>query len=251
MDEKNIEELLNNMLKEAGETAIDEMTKEDLEHLEDAYPYEVSKEHESKMKELFETVYEKDTEVEESDKAQNSKTSKGKALKKIFVIAAAAVLILALMISSVGAWRESFVKYFLKEKEEYSDINSYNKNSRGGKDFWADDVYFGYLPEGYELVYEKKMSSKTMINFEKGGEFYIIFDSSKSSFIPRINTESGEVQDIVINNKDMVYSENDMYKVLSWNENNRTNVLSANESKEVLIKIAENIKFIDEKSQGE
>lgn len=239
MDEKLVDEILNNLISEAGPTAIEELEKEDLENL-DKREFEFSKEHEEKMEKFFEEFDKENVKKIKKEKHNFSKVSTS---RKILLVAVITVLMLAAAISSVGAWRESFVKYFLNQKDEYSDLKVVNGNlNRDGKDFRVGSVYFGYIPEGYELNQHKILKDKTNIGFKTNNDLFINFEIEDGEFIHKINTESGDVEEMIINNKDIVYFENDNWRSLIWSENNNTYVLGTNEPKDILIKIAENIK---------
>ena len=250
MDEKMIDEILNNLIKEAGPTAIDEMTREDLANLEKS-EFEFSKEHEEKMEQFLDAVEKESLKKEKTAKkdVMNQKKS-GHPFKKVLILAAATIAILAIAISSVGAWRESFVKYVLNIQEDYSDVKTNNKNTiREGKDCWVDDVYFGYIPSDYDFKTKKVLAKKTIITLDNNKKSFIILEMIDTQSIPKIDTESGKIEEIVVNEKDMVYSENEENKFLTWQENNKVNVLNTTDSKEVLLEIAKNIKFSTDKSQ--
>ncbi|MBQ9314582.1 MAG: DUF4367 domain-containing protein [Clostridia bacterium] len=253
MDEKMVDEILNELIKEAGPAAINELTKEDLENL-DKPAFEFSKEHEEKMQKLFDDVEEESLKRnKKADKKEEHKIVRVSTPRKILIIAAVMMLLSALAITSVGAWRENFIKYILNVQDEYSAVKSNNTNIiREGKDFRADSVYFGYLPVDYELKTHKKFSKKEIITFENNEQNFIIFEAeSKSNIsIREINTESGEIEEIIVNGKDMVYCENSSHKIITWNENGKINDLYTNGSKEMLLKVLENIKFVEEKSQN-
>lgn len=234
MEEKILNKMLDNLIEEAGPIAINNMVKDDLDNL-DVPDVKFSKEHEEKMKQIF---------AEARKAAQSPSVSKPKkkvsVFKKFAVIAAAAVLISGLMISSVGAWRESFVKYFLDIKKEYSDVDERHRDTS----ILIDNVHFGYVPDGF-LFEKKDINDSSTYMYFKLEEKYFILQINESKWNNRVNTESGEFTDFVINEKDMVYSENDGVKMLNWKENKIRYLLYTNESKETLLKIAEGIKIVE------
>ena len=240
MDEKLVDEILDNLISEAGPKAIEELEKEDLKNL-DKKEFEFSKEHEEKMAKLFEEFDKENVKKMKEEVYNSSKTS---TTKKLLLVAVITVLILAIAISSVSAWRESFVKYFLSQKEEYSDLNVINKNlNRNGKDFWVDNIHFGYIPEGYELE-EHRISKKKTIIWFKNNEYTISLEIESDNLNPNINTENSTVDEVQIADKDAVYCENGLFKYLTWNENSKSYILCTNDSKDILIKIAQKIQFV-------
>lgn len=250
MDQKTIEELLDEMIEKAGKAAINEMTKEDLKHLEDAYPYEISKEHEKKMKQIFkEAGYVNEDENRVSNTISTTGENKDNANKftpkKYFVIVAAAVLVFAFAIGGVSAWRESFVNCFFDKKDEYSDV----KGSGKSKEYYVDNIYFKYIPSEYEVKNKEIEGNIKMITFENKNHNYISIDIQKDVYYPQINTESGDIEELIINDKDMVYFERGDFKFLSWREKDCVYTLETNDIKRLLLKIAENIEILDDMSQ--
>jgi len=239
------EKILDNLMKEAGPIAIEEMTKEDLENL-DKPVFEFSKEHEEKMQQLFDEV-EKESlkKLKQEPKKVVSKPIKFLTWKKVLLVAAVLVLAFGLFISTSGAFRESFVKLFLDQKEEYSDV----KNNKTYYEFYSENIFFGYIPIAYEIESEKKLTNQTMLSFENEYDNYILLYLRNKNFVPELNTEDGEIQEVVIAGKDMVYSESEEVKMLAWKEQEYLFTLYTNDSQEVLYKVAEHIKIVDNTSQ--
>lgn len=250
MDEKNLEKLLDDMIEKAGKEAIEEMTKEDLKHLEDAYPYEISEEHERKMKKIFEEASKMPMKKEEGKASKNNivqmdegkKRIKSKNSKKVFVLVAAAVMLFAMLLGSVGAFRDSFVKYFLNVKEEYSEIKG---TSERASELLIDNIYFGYIPEGYVMQNKKKINEFSLLIFSND-ELYLNVEYADAEYAAKTNTENGNPEEIIINNKDMIYSDNGTEKMISWREKGRIFVLHTNDTKEILVKIVENMEIGEE-----
>lgn len=261
MDEKILERMLNNLIEEAGPIAIENMEKED--SYEDVPDVEFSEKHEKKMKEIFEMA--RKVEAERANNKENvinaesgnrvietdfttenvSLTKKVKkrsniGKKRLAVIIAATMVLLGLTITSVSAWRESFSKYFLDKKEKYSDV----KDFKPGSELYIDNIYFGYIPDGFKFVEKNHDLTSDVLCFCHS-EKYFILKIQKDTWSNQINTESGETCDLIIDGKEMVYYENNSYRSLSWRENGYIYILDANCDRKILEEIATNIKFVE------
>lgn len=239
---KEIDEMLDQLIAAAGPRVIEEMTKEDLKEL-DSSSYTFSEEHEKKMQEMFEQMATKG----KISETQTTTKITYKTWRKIAVIAAAMVLVLGVAISSVGAWRESFVSLFLHDKGEYSDVREKNMHN----EFIVDNILFGYIPNGYELSNTKKTDFETIYIFEQSQDeenYFIVEIQNVSLSSQQTNTENSITKDIVIQGKDMVYIENDLVRVITWYDANQIYSIQTNESENVLKKVVENMQFLENES---
>lgn len=230
MDEKILEKLLDNMIKKAGIIAIENMESNE----EEIPDVEFSKEHNEKMEEIFKKARRLEYEAKMRRKAANR--------KKVIVLLAATVSIFAFMITCVGAMREGgLAKYFFDDKTEYSEVRKIRDIDNMLK---VDNVYFGYVPSGFKYEVANNSSTSEVIYLENGDN-YIVLKMKKDKWNNKINTESGEIEDLIINNKDMTYWENENEKFISWQENGYTFVLTTNCNKSILLDIAKEIKLME------
>lgn len=235
MKDKLFDAMFDDLIKKAGTAAILEMENERAN--EEVPEVEFSKEHEEKMKKFFEEYRKQEAEK----KAQNEITTKRYKVRKMVALAAATVLVLALGISTVGAWKGNMLGSYLKNNGEYSDL----LNGMPERSLTVENVYFGYVPEGYEFECIKDGTKATYVKFVTNDEekyFYLEVDTN--AYREKVNTESGNIEELVVNNKDMIYSESDGLKILTWFENNAQNALYSNLTEKELIKIAEKIEFL-------
>ena len=263
MEEKNIEKLLDELIAEASGPVIQKLTEEDLKHLDDAYPYEISEEHERKMKEIFKMAgyarngkrFEYESEIDNEigisdknyeenainiEKTNNSnKVTKKSIYKKLLIAALIATFVCA--IGCVGAFRESFVKYYLNIKEECSEVKKITKLN----EYEIDNIHFGYMPSEYKISTKKMSSDSKMILFLNDNNKYIELEIQNKDYGKEVNTEDATIEELVINEKDMIYSERNDRKILTWRENDRVLVLSTDDTKELLLKLAEKLIIID------
>lgn len=235
MKDKLFDVMFDDLIKKAGTAAILEMENERAD--EEVPEVEFSKEHEEKMKKFFEEYRKQESE----EKAQNEIITKRHKVRKIVTLAAATVAVLALGISTVGAWKGNMLSSYLKNNGEYSDL----LNGKPERSLTVENVYFGYVPEGYEFEGVRYGVEATYIRFVTNDEeryFYLEVDTD--AYREKVNTESGDIKELVVNNKDMIYSESEDLKILTWFENNAQNTLYSNLTEKELIKIAEKIELL-------
>ena len=148
-----------------------------------------------------------------------------------------------LRLQHVGAFRDSIINCFLSIKDEYSKI-IYNKIDED-KTCLVDNIYFGYIPSEFKFsVVEEHDYGKIIIFKETNPEnkgTYIEFEEQISTWDFLINSESGELTEYTINDKDVIYSENDSIKILFWQENGALYTLSTNTTKENILEMVKNI----------
>lgn len=249
MEEKILEKMLDNLIEEAGPIAIKEMESEQ----EDVPEVEFSKEHNEKMKKIFAEAR-KELEAKSKEEAKTAKISdsdmrpsntgkRSTKFRKIVILAAVLILILGLMSPITSGWRESFKKYFLDMKTEYSDVKKVNERSSTAE---VENVKFKYVPEGFKYNETVDLPSGKVIEFTSDNDEYFYLKITKLRWSDKVDTENIDAEDIVVNNKDMVYLEKDSKKELSWNENNKLYLLSSNIDKKLMINIAQNIEIIEE-----
>lgn len=235
MKDKLFEVMFDDLIKRAGTAAILEMESENAE--EEEPEVEFSKEHEEKMKKFFEEYRKQEAEAA----IQNEINMKHQKVKKTVSLAAATVVVLALGITTVGAWKGSLLNSYVKDNGEYSEL----LNGKAERDFTVENVYFGYVPEKYEFVNVKDGLKRKYINFKStDGETYFNLEINKDLYKEKVDSESGEVAEMVINDKDMIVFEKDGLNIIAWYENDSQNTLYTNADVEMLIKIAEKIEFL-------
>ena len=153
---------------------------------------------------------------------------------KVLMIAAvlSALLLTAFVIPSSREYIidnfDIFSRYQLTES---------NDNSVNG------EITVGYIPEGFELV-DKQLSSKTMIyNYKNSNSSYISVMKSSSIVNIEFDTETGSLEEIVIDGKIYTYFlDSNNFGYLVWNKNDYLYQIHSSISKDEMIKIAETVK---------
>lgn len=246
MKDNLLDEKFDKLIREAGIQAVLEMEEECAN--EEIPKVEFSKEHEEKMKKFFaeykaqfENANKVETNVESNVKEAEFKSANRLKPRKMMSLIAATVAILALGITTVGAWKGSLISLYLKDKGEYSDLT----NGVAEKSLIIENVRFGYIPTDYEYTETRDTKKKLSLLFNhKEEDKYFCLEIERNMYNIKINTESGELGEDVVNDKDMIYSEKDGLNIITWFENNSQNTLCTNDSKKELIKIAEKIEFL-------
>ena len=153
---------------------------------------------------------------------------------KVMLIAAtlSALLLTAFVIPSS---REFIVDNF--------DIFSRYKLTESNNNAVNGEITVGYIPEGFKLTNERELS-RLIINdyYDSNGVFFTITKSSSSIEVD-LDTETGNVEYIMVNNKTYSYYEDDNnHNYLIWNQNDYVYQIEGTLSKDELLKIAETVK---------
>ena len=156
--------------------------------------------------------------------------------KTIKVMLVAAVLTALLLTAFVVP---SSRQYIIDNFEIFSryKITENNKNSVN------DEIIVGYIPDGFKLTNEQ-VSSRTVMNdyYDASGEFFIIIKNSSSAEVD-LDTETGNIENITVNNKTYsYYVDENNYNYLVWNKNDYVYHVNGTISKDELLKIAETVK---------
>ena len=153
---------------------------------------------------------------------------------KVMLVAAVltALLLTAFVIPSSREYIIDNFEIFSRYK-----ITENNKNSVNG------EITVGYIPEGFELVNKQVVSKSITYNYidSKGKTITII----KSSSIMEIDfdTETGNVENIIINCIECsYYVDENSFMYLVWNDNDYIYQIHSSVSKDELFKIAESVK---------
>lgn len=223
MSEKKFDKKLDELLKEVGNQIIDENN----EALTEVTKVNFSLEHEEKMKKLF------------TDLRRNKKDKIMVQRRKLVTLAAMVTLIIC-SFSIAGACKNSILNFLFSDKQEYSEVgHNYTANS-----VQIGEIVFDYMPKGFKLENTNSGETKKSITFVCDSEYFTL-EITKNRWSGKVNTEEGIIEDIIINDKEMVYTEKEKLRFLTWQENVHTYTLFTNCDKGILMEIAKNIKFLE------
>lgn len=281
MDEKTLEEKLDEMLAEAARMADEEPVDIDIKTTDDGKEIVFSKEHEKRMKKIFSMAenYEKskkklERELEKIDERADKRHKKiAKIEKKIrekeakeflkielkkkrkedvleflrrkrnVIMTCAAVLTIVIAIApNAGAWRDGISQFLLRPQEEYSEFKNVKDNENSAE---VEGVKFYYVPNGYVFEESKVVANTKIITFSNPTEeMYFDLKIMELRFDVKVNTEDCELEDISTNERDMVLVKNDNEMYITWQDVKNVYVLDGNCREDTLKEIAKNIKFV-------
>lgn len=152
---------------------------------------------------------------------------------KVMLIAATltALLLTAFVIPSS---REFIIDNFdIFSRYQLTDSND---NSVNG------EITVGYIPEGFELVNKQTYSKFISYDFSDSNGKFITISKTASSIKVEFDTETGNVEKIVIDNKTYTYFvDKNEFCYLVWNENDYVYQIHGSILKDELLNIAETV----------
>lgn len=229
MKRKIANKVFDEMIEQAVKEYVEEQPEENYEKVE------FSDDHKGKMNTLFEEVARR----EEQRKRDYT-------MLKVAAIFIFAVITISLLSPQISAWRERILKFFMKDKQDYSwvaygderDLEELVDDSN--KDEY-DISFLGYVPEGFK-VNKYEVTPKTLYVRLRKDDKEIIFRISNITN-RALDTEETETVHEIINGMDTLFILKDNDKRYIWNVNDSIYDLSGNISKEDLVKIIENIDY--------
>ena len=183
---------------------------------------ECSKKHEKWKKNLFNKM--------RNDRYHRFTT---KTVKVMLIAATLCALLLTAFV--VPSSREFIVDHF--------DIFSRYKLTESNNNAVDGEITVGYIPEGFELTNEQK-SARAIMNdyYNSNGEFFTISKYSSSIEVD-LDTETGNIENIMVNNKSYsYYVDANNHNYLVWNQNDYVYQVEGTLSKYELLNIAEMVK---------
>ena len=179
------------------------------EKFEEPKAVKFSKEHEEKMRKIFEEEREKENK---------------KRIKTFVKIAslAACVVLLFFVINS----------FYVKE-------NSLNKPQPIVGEDTRNNILTEYIPQGFEKVGERITANVVLLSYSKGDEYFRISVNAAASAKSEIENATEKVK---VNSFTGMYSSADGVNSLLWSDNDRVYSVTGNISKDEIIKIAEGVK---------
>ena len=258
MATKDLDEKLNKLIEDAGIKTLEKIGNEDENESYEPI-FEFSDEHKKKMEKILATgsldndktfstkpnnfvdfgAGEYIPDVKPTEKPNNCYNTKSKKTKRTILLVA--VLAIIMGVCTAGAWKGNIIERLFNVHKEYSDIGIKEIST----DFQIDNIYFGYIPEGYEFTSKKVIKDEIIIHFQKnGGESFFVVLRGEKIWREQLNTEDSELLEIDIGKNESGYLEKDNLKIITWNENNLVYAVYTNSSKEMLTKIVKNIKIL-------
>jgi hypothetical protein len=223
-DDKTLDKIFDLLVGEAAVIANERIAEKILLPEE---KIEFSKEHEEKMQKLF--------------KIERRKIMH-KTILKHSIRAAGFLLILftvsIISIFSVSAWRVKFLNFIFDSKKPNTEFQFGDTKENT---YSNDEMTFGYIPNGFELVKSVSNETSVYLKFENN-DLYFSFSINPIEGKIGIDTENGIVEKLEINGQEAVYTESKNTNSLLWQKDELAFTILGKIPKEDIIKIAEKFK---------
>lgn len=223
--ENMCEKALDLMIEEALEI----VGNSECEAIGTAEEHEFSKEHELKMKKLF-------------NKLQREDRSRKiiKFSKRAACICLVGFVLFTASVCSVSAWRTWFLDFFFDEDAPNSKFN-YNETDRA---YYKDDnISLSYIPQGFESTRNTVSEHIIMLLFEKD-DLYFTVSVKPLNGQGSVDTEDATVSRIDINDSEAILMEKKDANQIIWRDDESIFTVVGNISSDEIVKIAKNLKKI-------
>ena len=230
-----MDDIFEQVLEEASNQYVDSV-----EPLEDEKVV-LSELHEAKMKKLM------------ADFQKQERMKKYASLsKKVAVILIATVAIFGGLVITVEAIKKQMKESKLEErKNEYMSISfldqdEYEKTEENVNSYQDEFISFGYLPEGFEIEYEKEARRTQYYKFVNGSQSIGFRVNSKESYFSNVDLEDAVSETFTINDNKIVKKiKNDSVISYIWSDDEyKYAIVSKDISDEILLKVIEKIKIL-------
>ncbi len=236
MSERDVDKKLDELLDEAIPIYEKGKNEEKIEEIS------FSKEHEAKMKKMFERV-----------KRKEDFLDMAKVVTKVAAVLVVAFVLLGTFEPSNSAWKKRITEFFVKDEGTgyswivYDDSgDSYKLNfdaqkKNTGKNYKI--TFFNYLPDGYTLIIKTNNSVNKYFQLESN-EKVISVKISESLSVKALDTEDTESEKININNIETThYIKDDICSYTWFKDGYLFRFYGKNVEGDEMIKIIENINY--------
>lgn len=219
------------------EKALDLMIEEALEIVSDSEcetigkveEHEFSKEHQMKMKKLFNRLQ------REEWGRQIVKYS-----KRAACICLIGFVLFTASVCSVSAWRTWFLDFFFDEDAPNSKFN-FNETDRA---YYRDEnISLSYIPRGFESTRNTVSENIIILLFEKDDLYFTVSVKSLNGQ-GSVDTEDATVSRIDINGSEAILIEKKDANQIMWRDDESIFNVTGNISSDEIVKIAKNLKKI-------
>ena len=234
MDKKKLE---NTMVDEILSQAFLEAAEREFENIEHVSPEDILTERQMKVERRAYEIYERSRQKKRISRIRVKRV----ACFLIVLVVASALLF------SVPTVRAGFLQLVNRIFSGYTLIETDGKNDDGIVVF--KNYMLDYIPKGF-VVDENNVSNRRAFVFVSltGEKSFNIKCYSKDNFTFHHDNEQSIIEEVFINGNIGYYSytENDENAFLNWSDEVSHFVITGNISKEEMIKIAENLKYLVE-----
>ncbi|MBR5535936.1 MAG: DUF4367 domain-containing protein [Clostridia bacterium] len=211
------------------EEALEIVIEKECEELEAVEKREFSKEHERKMKKLFDKL-----------RRDEWRERAVKYSKRAACICLIGLVLATTSICSVGAWRAWFLNFFF---EEDAPNSKFNFNESGGKEYSDGNISLEYVPWGFEATKNTMLEHMIIILFEKD-DLYFSVSMYSSNGQGSVDTEDATVSRVDINDCEAILVEKKDANQILWRDEENLFIVVGNINSDEIVKIAKNLKIL-------
>ena len=205
------------------------------EEMKQSEPHVFSESFEKKMEELM--------------KVQSHKHKRSYIIRYVAATAAVVLFISGIMFVGHEDLRASDFSVSIREWMENFFVieNDTNRDKDENVDVLFEESQIGYLPEGFEKVFESVLFSKVQYKYENDIGYYIIIQIYRDKALAGVDNEE-ITQEVGLNSTGLeyryIYKEDSEEHIITWvDEDNIFYSLSGSLDKEELIKVMNNISY--------
>lgn len=218
MEKNSMDNLFEELLKESASQAAKELGEEILE----SEGMELSQEHRQEMEKLFAKYRRKERKI------------------PVFLtrtaVCAASVILVFTVVFNADAVKFRFLNMFTNTNPTNTEISFMD-----GTSYSNSKITVGYVPEGFELETER-LTNMIYVEFRRDKEYFTI--EAKDSFgEAKVDTEDSDTESIERNGIEFFFTKKEDANFISYYVDECAINISANIEKDLMLKIAEHIKF--------
>ncbi len=220
------EQLLDHLIEYGGKQYIDD----EIQKFDELPEMDIPKDFDDRMDKMFKDAYRKEV------RKERLHLGKKVAAAAVIVIGAASVTAM-----NVKAFREPILNFIFRSSDKDNrakvEINETNDNK--------DQFQFDYIPKGYECIKKQSTSNGTQISYDFKNDdnnylyIHILLNQDYTSYQ---NIDKTNYSEIYKDNFTYYYMKGNTNKLL-WYKNGIVYTLSSNFEDDIMIKIAQNIKY--------
>ena len=217
-EEKIVDKVLDTLIDEASAEAY----KKEADY--NAPEVNFSPEHERNMQKLF-----------KNERRRYNLRRAYSVAGKVACLLLVVLVAMSITIYNVDALRTKFFNFFFVKEAPNTKI-TFTETKQNS--FSNDMVSIGYIPEGFEITFDRTGIDNLFLKFKNGSK-YIQLKSNNLSLKMAINTETGILENIKIKGYEGIYILNGTETILLWHDGVYTYRINSNLEKNEIVKMAE------------
>lgn len=172
-----------------------------------------------------------------------------KTLNRVAVILFVCLFMFSVSIVSVQALRVDFLNLLISFQKEYTSIHLDSINMVVGDSLivpWSASYAPIYVPVGYKIIRINYSEHMKAIYFEKDSNKSISYYEYADANAANLDTENADlIEEVHVNGFKGLFIEKDGYTTVAWAMQNRMFIIVAQIDRDEIVRIAENVKYIE------